>query len=78
MEEVGCDCYWLAITPDPRRWVEHRLVDNSDDEDSVELYPMPDSPSADALYDSYLKRLRAEARDVSVGLMLDNSTLLPD
>jgi hypothetical protein len=54
------------------------MVDNSDDEESVELFPKPNSPGADALYDSYLKRLWAEARDLSVGLMLDNSTPLPD
>ena len=58
-------------------WLEHAMADRSDDEESVELYPKPNSPGADALYDSYLKRLRAEARDVSVGLMLDDSTPLP-
>ena len=58
------------------RWLEHRMVDKSDDEESVELYTKPNSPGADALYDSYLKRLRAETRDVSVGLMLDDSTPL--
>jgi hypothetical protein len=60
-----------------RRWLEHGMVDTSDDEESVELYPKPNAPGADALYDSYLKRLRAEASDVSVGLMLDDSTPLP-
>ena len=59
-----------------RRWQERGIIDNSDDEESVELYPKPNSPGADALYDSYLKRLRAEARDVGVGLMLDDNTRL--
>ena len=59
------------------RWLEHRMVDYSDDEESVELHPKPNSPGADALYDCYLKRLRAEARDVSVGLMVDDSIPLP-
>jgi hypothetical protein len=75
MEEVGMRL--LLVGDNARylahRWVEHGMVDNSDDEESVELYPKP----ADALYDCYLKRLRAEAREVSVGLMLDGSTPLP-
>jgi hypothetical protein len=53
------------------------MVDYSHDEESVKLYPKPNSPGADALYDCYLKRLWAEARDVSVGLMLDDNTPLP-
>ena len=69
---VGDNARYLA-----RSWLEQGMVDNSDEEESVELYPKPNSPGADALYDSYLKRLRAEARDVSVGLMLDDSTPLP-
>jgi hypothetical protein len=69
---VGDNARYLA-----RHWLEHGMVDNSDDEESVELYPKPNSPGADALYDSYLKRLRTEARDVGVGLMLDDQTPLP-
>lgn len=69
---VGENARYLAL-----RWVEEGMVDNSDDEEAVELYPKPNSPGADALYDCYLKRLRAEAREVSVGLMLDGSTPLP-
>jgi hypothetical protein len=69
---VGDNARYLA-----RCWVEHKLVNNSDDEESVELYPKPNSPGADALYDSYLKRLQAEARDVSVGSILDDSIPLP-
>jgi hypothetical protein len=65
---VGDNARYLA-----RRWLAHRMVDTSDNEESVELYPKPNSPGADALYDCYLRRLRAEARDVSVGLMLDDS-----
>jgi hypothetical protein len=68
---IGDNARYLA-----HRWLEQRMADNSDDEESVELYPKPNSFGADALYDSYLKRLRAEARDVSVGLMLDDSTPL--
>jgi hypothetical protein len=68
---IGDNAKYLA-----RCWHEHGMVDNSDDEESVELYPKPNSPGADALYNSYLKRLQAEARDVSVGLMLDDSTRL--
>jgi hypothetical protein len=71
LQLVGDNAGYLA-----RRWLEQGLVDNSDNEESVELYPKPNSPGADALYDCYLKRLRAEARDVSVGLMLDDSTPL--
>jgi hypothetical protein len=69
---VGDNARYLA-----RQWLEHGMVDDSDDEESVELYPKPNSPGADALYESYLKCLRAEARDVCVGLMLDDSTPLP-
>ena len=69
---IGDNSRYLA-----RRWLEHGMVDNPGDEESVELYPKPNVPGADALYDSYLKCLRAEARDVSVGLMLDDSTPLP-
>ena len=69
---IGDNARYLA-----RCWQEHGMVEKSDDEESVELYPKPNSPGADALYDSYLKRLRAEARNVSVGLMLDNNTPLP-
>lgn len=69
---VGDNASYLA-----HRWLEHGLVDKSDDEESVEVYPKPNSPGADALYDCYLKRLVAEASDVSVGLMLDDRTRLP-
>ena len=69
---VGDNAGYLA-----HRWLEHGLVDNSDDGQSVEVYPKPNSPGADALYDSYLKRLGTEASDVSVGLILDDSTPLP-
>jgi len=69
---VGDNARYLA-----RRWLELGMVENSIGEESVELYPKPNSAGADALYDSYLKRLRAEASDVSVGLMLDDSTPSP-
>jgi hypothetical protein len=64
---VGDNARFLA-----RSWQEHGMVDSSDDEQAVELYP--NSPGADGLYESYLKRLRAEARDVGVGLTLDDNT----
>jgi hypothetical protein len=70
---IGNNASYLA-----RRWLEHGMVDNSDDEESVELYSKPNAPGADALYDSYLKRLWTEARDVGVELMLDDSTPLPN
>ena len=60
---VGDNARYLAY-----RWVEHGMVDNSDDEESVELYSKPNSPGANALYDCYMKCLRAEAKDVSVGV----------
>jgi hypothetical protein len=69
---IGDNSRYLA-----RRWLEHGMVDNADDEESVELYPKPNAAGADALYDSYLKCLRAEAKDIGVGLMLDDSTPLP-
>jgi hypothetical protein len=53
------------------------MIDKSGDEESVELYPKPNSTDADALYDSYLQHLRTEPRNVGVGLMLDDSTPLP-
>jgi hypothetical protein len=59
-----------------QHWHECRLVDNSDDEQAVEFYPKPNSPGADALYDSYLMRLRAQAKGVGVGLTLDDNTQL--
>ena len=66
---VGDNARYLA-----RRWYECRLVDTSDDEEGVEFYPKPNSPGADALYDSYLMRLRAEAKGVGVVLTLDDNT----
>ena len=69
---VGDNAGYLAC-----HWLAHGMVDDSDAEESVELYPKPNSPDADALYDSYLKCLRAEAKDVGVGLMLDDGTPLP-
>jgi hypothetical protein len=68
---VGDNARYLA-----RRWYECRLVDTSDDEEGVEFYPKPNSPGADALYDSYLMRLRAEAKGVGVVLTLDDNTRL--
>jgi hypothetical protein len=59
-----------------QRWRKCGMVDSSDDENAVEFYPKPNSPGADALYDSYLKSLQAEARDVSVGLTLKDNTRL--
>jgi hypothetical protein len=69
---IGDNASYLA-----QRWLEHGMADNSGSEESVELYPKPNAPGADALYDSYLKCLRAEAKDVGVRLMLDDSTPLP-
>jgi hypothetical protein len=68
---VGDNARYLA-----QRWRKCGMVDSSDDEDAVEFYPKPNSPGADALYDSYLMRLRAEASDVSVGLTLEDNTQL--
>jgi hypothetical protein len=68
---VGDNARYLA-----RRWLECYLVDSSYDEEGVEFYPKPNSPGADALYDSYLMRLRAEAKGVGVGLTLEDSTRL--
>ena len=68
---VGDNARYLA-----HHWVQDEMVDNSDDEESVELYLKPNSPGANALYDCYLKCLRAEAKDVSVGLMLEDNTPL--
>jgi hypothetical protein len=59
-----------------RRWHECRLVDRADDERTVEFYPKPNSPGADALYDSYLLRLQAEAKGVGVRLTLEDNTRL--
>jgi hypothetical protein len=59
-----------------RHWCECRLVDASDDEQGVEFYPRPNSPGADALYDSYLMRLCAEAKGVGVVLTLDDNARL--
>ena len=66
---VGDNARYLA-----RHWYECRLVDTSDDEEGVEFYPKPNSPGADALYDSYLMRLRAEAKSVGVVLTFDDNT----
>jgi hypothetical protein len=68
---VGDNARYLA-----RYWYECRLVDTSDDEEGVEFYPKPNSPGADALYDSYLIRLRAEAKGVGVALTIDDNTPL--
>jgi hypothetical protein len=68
---VGDNAGYLA-----KRWRECRLVDISDDEQEVELYPKPDTTGADALYDAYLMRLRQEARGVGVVLTLDGNTRL--
>jgi hypothetical protein len=68
---VGDNARYLA-----RRWHECRLVDSSDDEEGVEFYSKPNSPGADALYDSYLMRLGAEAKGVGVLLKLDDDTRL--
>ncbi len=68
---VGDNARYLA-----RRWYECRLVDTSDDEEGVEFYPKPNSPGADALYDSYLMRLRAEAKGAGVVLTLGDNTRL--
>jgi hypothetical protein len=68
---VGDNARYLA-----QHWHERRLVDNSDDQQAVEFYPKPNSPGADALYDSYLMRLQAEAKEVGVGLTLDDNTQL--
>jgi alanine-alpha-ketoisovalerate/valine-pyruvate aminotransferase len=68
---VGVNARYLVYC-----WLKHGMVDNSEDEQSVEVFPKPNSPGADVLYDSYLKRLRAEAREVGVGLMIDDSTPL--
>jgi hypothetical protein len=59
-----------------QRWRECLRVDSADDEQEVELYPKPSLPGADALYDSYLMRLRAEAKGAGVGLTLDDNTRL--
>jgi hypothetical protein len=61
---IGANTSYLA-----QRWLERRMVDNSDDEEAVELHSKPNS---DALCDCYLKRLWAQAKDVSVGWMLDD------
>jgi hypothetical protein len=37
---------------------------------------LPRAPGANALYDCYLKCLQAEARNLSVSLMLEDSTPL--
>jgi hypothetical protein len=63
---VGDNARYLA-----QRWRKCGMVNSSDDEDAVECYPKPNSPGADALYDSYLIRLRAEAKGVGVGFTLD-------
>jgi hypothetical protein len=68
---IGDNARYLA-----RRWHECHLVDSSDDEQEVEFYSKPNSPGADALYDSYLMRLQAEAKGVGVVLALDDNTLL--
>jgi hypothetical protein len=59
-----------------KRWCECQLVDISNNEQEVELYPKPDTAGADALYDAYLMRLRQEARGVGVALTLDGNTRL--
>jgi hypothetical protein len=68
---IGDNARYLA-----RRSYECRLVDTSDDQEGVEFYSKPNSQGADALYDSYLKRLRAEAKAVGVVLALDDNTRL--
>ena len=68
---IGDNARYLA-----QRWRECHLVDGSDHELEVEFYPKPNSPGADALYDSYLMRLRAEAKGVGVVLTLDRNTRL--
>jgi NADPH-dependent 2,4-dienoyl-CoA reductase/sulfur reductase-like enzyme len=68
---IGDNARYLA-----RHWYECRLVDTSDGTDGVDFYPKPNSPGADALYDSYLMRLRAEAKAVGVVLTLDDNTRL--
>jgi len=62
---IGDNARYLAW-----HWLECRLVDSSYDEEGVEFYPKPNSLGADALYDSYLMRLQAEAQCVGVGLTL--------
>jgi hypothetical protein len=66
---VGDNARYLA-----RHWREAALVESSDDEEIVEFYPKPNAPGADVLYDSYLMRLRTEARCVGVGLTLEDNT----
>jgi hypothetical protein len=68
---VGDNAGFLA-----RRWHECHLIDSSDDEREVEFYSKPNSPGADALYDSYLMRLQAEAKGVGVVLAVDDNTRL--
>ena len=59
-----------------QHWAENGMVEISEDEESVEVYPKPNSSGANALYDCYLKCMRAEAKAVSVWLMLEDSTPL--
>jgi hypothetical protein len=66
---IGDNAGYLA-----QRWRECRLVDISDDEQEVQLYPKPDMAGADALYDAYLMRLRQEARGVGVVVTLEGNT----
>jgi hypothetical protein len=68
---IGDNARFLA-----RRWYECRLVDSSDGEKEVEFYPKPNSLGADAIYDCYLKRLRAEANGVGVLLTFDDDVQL--
>jgi hypothetical protein len=68
---IGDNAGYLA-----RRWHECHLVDSSDDEREVEFYSKPNSHGADALYDFYLMRLRAEAKGVGVVFAVDNNTRL--
>jgi len=68
---IGENAGYLA-----RHWQQCNLVDSSDDNQAVELYPKPNSPGADALYESYLMRLAKEAKGVGVALTLDNNTVL--
>ena len=64
---VGDNARYLA-----RLWQQRGLVDGSENETAVEFYPKPNSPGADALYDSYLLRLQAEANGVGVGMKLED------
>jgi hypothetical protein len=51
---IGENARYLA-----RSWHKHGMVDHSDDEETVELYPKLNSLGGDALYESYLSPGRA-------------------